>query len=99
MFRTAALAAWTLASVGCAHSPRSANSEGVAVAQSLCSGDGSIRVTSGAHGSQIFCGLEEMVGTHIPKCVCRSDASDGDREIAREAVRSTEQSKQVSRGN
>lgn len=97
MFRIAALAVFSIALVGCAPSARRADLAG---ARSLCAGDGSVSVSKGSNGRQILCGLEEMVGTHIPKCVCRNETDNAEaRESAQDAVRSAEQARRAARGN
>ena len=47
--------------------------DGVVVASNMCSGDRSAQHTKDPEGQRIYCGFEELVGTHIPKCVCRDE--------------------------
>ena len=54
-------------------------SDGLIVATNLCAHDGTVHASKDPEGQRIYCGLEELVGSHIPKCVCRDEAEIADR--------------------
>ena len=47
---------------------------GLVVANKMCATDGSVQHTKDPEGMRIYCGFEELVGSHIPKCICRDES-------------------------
>lgn len=71
-------------------------SDGVVVASNMCARDGSVQHTKDPAGKRAYCALEEIVGSHIPKCVCRDELQVNDeREEARQYMRDASQSRQL----
>jgi hypothetical protein len=63
-------------------------SDGLVVARNMCASDGSVQHTKDPQGQRIYCGLEEILGSHIPKCVCRDEMQMRDqREEAKQYLR------------
>jgi hypothetical protein len=48
----------------------------------LCTKDRSVQHTDDAPGKRIHCGLEEIIGTHILRCVCRDEAQAAQERAA-----------------
>jgi hypothetical protein len=46
---------------------------GIIVASNLCAGDRSAQHTTDPAGQRVYCAFEELIGSHIPKCVCRDE--------------------------
>lgn len=75
-------------------------SDGVVVAQNMCASDGSVQHTKDPEGKRVFCGLEELVGTHLPKCICRDEAQAADqRDEAQQYLRDADRARQLLGGN
>ena len=62
--------------------------DGVVVASSMCARDRTVQHSNDREGQRIWCGFEEMLGSHIPKCVCRDEMRfDEERALAQEYQR------------
>jgi hypothetical protein len=48
--------------------------DGKVVALNMCAPDRSAKHTDDPPGQRVYCAIEELVGSHIPKCVCRDEA-------------------------
>lgn len=74
-------------------------SDGVILPNSMCAKHGVAAASNDAPGSRMICELEELVGSHYPRCVCRDEQQIvADRAEAQQAVRDMEQHKCVSSG-
>jgi hypothetical protein len=56
--------------------------QGMVMKKELCSKNRSVEHTNDAPGKRIHCGLEEIIGTHILKCVCRDEAQAAQERAA-----------------
>ena len=75
-------------------------SEGVVVAMNMCAKDGSFQHTKDAEGQRAYCGQEVLVGTHLPKCVCRYEQQGAQqREESQQYLRDAAHSRELLRGN
>ncbi len=74
--------------------------DGLVVANNMCAKDGSVQHTKDPEGQRIYCGFEELVGTHIPKCICYDEQESAERRAeAQQYLREAEQSRQLVHGN
>jgi hypothetical protein len=74
--------------------------EGVIVAMNMCSQDGSAQHTKDPEGNRAYCAREVMVGSHVPKCVCRDEGQTAaEREEVEQYMRNAAAARQVIRGN
>jgi hypothetical protein len=65
---------------------------GLVVAANMCAGDRSVQHTKDIEGQRVYCGFEELVGSHVPKCVCRDEMQAPDeRADAQEYIRQAAQ--------
>ena len=72
--------------------------DGVIVANNMCAKGRSSQHTNDKQGERVYCALEEVVGSHIPKCVCRDEMrSAEDRAQAVEYMRNS--GEQLLKGN
>ena len=80
--------------IGCATqqglgSTNRAVSDGVVLPNSMCSKNG-VAASKDAKGDRMICGFEMLVGTHVPKCVCRDEQEIlAAREASQAYIRST----------
>jgi hypothetical protein len=75
-------------------------SEGVIVAMNMCAKDGSFQHTKDPEGHRAYCGQEVLVGTHLPKCVCRYEQQGAQqREESQQYLRDAAHSRELLRGN
>jgi redox-regulated HSP33 family molecular chaperone len=75
-------------------------SEGVVVAMNMCAKDGSVQHTKDAQGKRAYCGQELLVGSHMPKCVCRyEEQSAQQREESQQYMRDAAHTREVHNGN
>jgi hypothetical protein len=52
-----------------------------------------------SRGRRAYCSLEELIGSHIPKCVCRDESKAAyERANAQQYMRDAEQSRQLVHG-
>jgi len=73
---------------------------GVVVASNMCAGDRSAQHTADPEGQRVYCGFEELVGSHIPKCVCRDEMrTPEDRAVAQQYLREAQQARQLVKGD
>jgi hypothetical protein len=73
--------------------------DGMVVAANMCAGDRSSQHTKDPEGQRVYCGFEEVVGSHIPKCVCRDEMkSPDDRAEAQQYLREAAQARQLVHG-
>ena len=74
--------------------------DGVIVANNMCAKDHSMQHTNDKEGERVYCALEEVLGSHIPKCVCRDEMrSAEDRAKAVDYMRQSEEARQLLKGN
>ena len=74
--------------------------DGVIVANNMCAKDRSSQHTNDKEGQRVYCALEEVLGSHIPKCVCRDEMrSAEDRAQAVDYMRNSEEARQLLKGN
>ena len=73
---------------------------GLVVASNMCARDGSVQHTKDPEGQRIYCGFEELIGSHIPKCVCYDEQESAQRRAeSQQYFREAEQSRQLVHGN
>lgn len=103
MLRALTIATLALSSLACSTAKvRDSNdrwSDGVVVANNLCARDHSVQHTNDRGGKPAWCQMEEVVGSHLPKCVCRSEQNDDVRNQTQQHLREADQSRQVTKGN
>ena len=102
MLRALTIAVLALSTLACsAAKVRDSNdrwSDGVVVANNLCARDQSAQQTNDRGGKR--CQMEELVGSHLPKCVCRNEQNDDrNRNEAQQRLREADQSGQAIQGN
>ena len=74
--------------------------DGVVVASNMCAKDRSTQHSNDKEGQRVYCALEEMLGSHIPKCVCRDEMrSAEDRAQAVDYMRNSEEARQLLKSN
>jgi hypothetical protein len=74
--------------------------DGVVVASNMCAKNRSAQHSNDPEGQRVYCALEETLGSHIPKCVCRDEMrSAEDRAATVQYLREAEQSRQLLHGN
>ena len=79
--------------------PHALLSDGLVVAASVCGPKNSVKATNDAPGKRAVCELETVVGTHVPKCVCRDEEQMNlDREETQQYLRDAQATKQNIRG-
>jgi hypothetical protein len=89
--------------IGCATaeglgSTNRAVSDGVILPNSMCSKNG-VAASKDPKGDRMICGFETLVGTHVPKCVCRDEQEAlAARESSQEYIRSLEHGRCASNG-
>ena len=67
--------------------------DGMVVATNMCARDRSVQHTADPEGRRVYCSLEEVAGSHFPKCVCRDEMQSADqRAEAVQYLREAEQS-------
>jgi hypothetical protein len=92
----------TLAVTACAtdHKPKErAISGDIVVANALCGGYAVRAATKDPPGERMTCGWEELVGTHVPRCICRDEKQQElDRDMAQQYLRDVEMGRCVSQG-
>jgi len=65
--------------------------DGMVVASNMCAGDRSVHHTADPEGQRVYCSFEELVGSHIPKCVCRDEMqTPEERTEAQQYLRNAE---------
>jgi hypothetical protein len=75
-------------------------SEGVVVAMNMCAKDGSVQHTKDPEGHRAYCGQETLVGSHVPKCICRYEEKAGQqRDESQQYLRDAAHSRELIRGN
>lgn len=75
-------------------------SEGVVLPNGMCASRGEVAKSKDPPGNQMICELQDLVGSHVPKCVCRDEGQvDEDRDGAQQAMRTAAQHKDPVRGN
>jgi len=75
-------------------------SDGVVMPNSMCAKKGTAAMSKDAPGQRMVCELEDPVGSHLPKCICRDElAMDADREATQRYLQEAEQTKQPLKGN
>ena len=97
-----AFLATALAATACAtnHKPKErAISGDMIVANSLCGGYAVRAATNDPPGERMICGWEELVGSHVPKCICRDEKQlEEDRQAGQAYLRDAEHGRCVSNG-
>ena len=74
-------------------------SQGVVLPNSMCAKHGTAAMSNDAPGHRMVCEFEELVGTHLPKCICRDEQQIvADRAASQQAITDMEQHKCVSNG-
>ena len=98
-----ALIAVAFGAIACAtgHKPKERSIDGdIIVANSMCGGYAVRAATNDAPGDRMICGWEELVGTHVPKCVCHDEKkAQADREMAQQYLRDIEGGRCVSQSD
>ena len=75
-------------------------SDGVVVANNMCARDRSTQHTNDPEGQRANCTLEEVLGSHFQKCVCRDERQAAqEREDAQQYMLEASQSRQQVHGN
>ncbi len=73
--------------------------DGIVMPTSMCARRGEVAASNDAPGNQMMCEVEEVVGSHMPRCICRAEEQiAADRDAAQQARRESE-SKQPLQGN
>src|SRR4051812_6847670 len=73
--------------------------DGRIVPFNMCSRSRSIDHSNDPEGQRAYCSLEELIGSHIPKCVCRDESKAAyERANAQQYMRDAEQSRQLVHG-
>lgn len=73
-------------------------SDGVVLPNSMCAKNG-VAHSNDPKGDRMICGFELLVGTHVPKCVCRDEQEAlAAREQSQEYIRSLEHGRCASNG-
>jgi len=96
MSRPLNLAILLISTLGCsATQVRDSNdkwADGVVVANNMCAQNRSVQHSNDRTGKRAWCQLEELVGSHLPKCVCRDEQNDDRiRNEAQQYLREAEQ--------
>jgi hypothetical protein len=106
MFRRLTLPMLLPLAIACAQVKASAEQsnkkwgDGVIVANNMCAKDRSTQHSNDAAGQRVHCALEEMLGSHIPKCVCRDEMrTSEDRAEAVQYLREAESARQLVKSN
>jgi hypothetical protein len=75
-------------------------SQGVVLANSMCARHGVAAASNDPKGDRMICELEELVGSHVPRCVCRDEQQlVADRDASQEYVREIEHGRCISNGS
>jgi len=71
-------------------------SQGIVVATEMCATDGSSQHTKDPEGFRAYCAREEIVGSHLRKCVCRDEGQAvEERDESQQYLRNAAATKQV----
>ena len=89
--------------LGCSQARiRESNSQwaqGVVVPMHMCAQNRSTQHSNDAEGQRAYCGLEELLGSHIPKCVCRDEGrTPEERAAAQRYLQEAQQARQLLKG-
>ena len=99
--KSIALTIFALAVTACAttQSQERVVSEGVILPNYMCAKRGVAAASNDPVGQRMICEMEELVGTHLPRCVCRDEKQIvADREDSQQTVLDMEQHKCISNG-
>ena len=65
----------------------------------MCDSKGPAR-SNDPEGKRMICALEEVLGTHVPQCVCRDESqADSTRAAAQQSIRERESHGEPAKGN
>jgi hypothetical protein len=74
-------------------------SEGVVLPNKMCASYGKVALSNDVEGERMICEMEEPVGSHLPKCVCRDELALADeKDKTQETMRALQEHHQTGMG-